>query len=92
MAEYIKNNLKEGSYVYIDYKRYGPYLPEDKFNFEYIQRAKIMEKLNINNLRNGDMDGYLVLSSLFYDRYYSQPVESDAFSFAGHIITMGGIR
>lgn len=35
---------------------------------------------------------YLRSDRFGYDRYFSQPVEADAFSFAGHIISNGGIR
>lgn len=48
-----------------------------------VEQASIWD----NNFRH-----YLRSDRFGYDRYYSQPVEADAFSFAGYIISSGGIR
>ena len=44
------------------------------------------------NLWDDNFRHYLRSERFGYDRYYSQPVEADAFSFAEHIITSGGIQ
>lgn len=72
MASWIEKNIPKGSTICIDWKRYGPYLNEKDYNIKYILRAKIIPKLYVPSLKESEYD-YLVLSSLFYDRYFSQP-------------------
>ena len=74
MADWINKNVPKGSTICIDWKRYGPYLNENDYNIKYILRAKIIPKLYVPALKNSEYD-YLVLSSLFYDRYFSQPAD-----------------
>ncbi|MGI6681132.1 MAG: ArnT family glycosyltransferase [Bdellovibrionota bacterium] len=74
MATWINENIPKGSTVCIDWKRYGPYLNEEDYNIQYILRAKIIPKLHVPALKRSEYD-YLVLSSLFYDRYFSQPAD-----------------
>ena len=72
MGAWMVKNLPINSEVYLDWKRYGPTLPEGVFKVTYIPRAKLVETLDINKLKSSGKS-YLVLSSLFYDRYFSQP-------------------
>lgn len=74
MADWINKNIPKGSTICIDWKRYGPYLNEDDYDIKYILRAKIIPKLYVPALKKSEYD-YLVLSSLFYDRYFSQPAD-----------------
>lgn len=70
MGRWIEENLPHGSRIYLDWKRYAPSVSEEQFELTFIPRAKIIKKLELNDLRNSGRD-YLVLSSLFYDRYFS---------------------
>lgn len=72
MAKWMTENLPRGSKVYLDWKPYAPRFWDNEFQITYVPRATILNNLNLSNLRKSDQD-YLVLSSLFYDRYFSQP-------------------
>lgn len=72
MKEWMVNNLEKGSTVLVDWKPYSPRFFDDEFNVVYLNRAEIITELGIENLLSKNAD-YLVLSSLFYDRYFSQP-------------------
>lgn len=72
MTAWMKANLPHGSKVYLDWKPYAPRFFEEEFEVTYIPRARILSHLNINELKRSGQD-YLVLSGLFYDRYFNQP-------------------
>jgi hypothetical protein len=72
LAEWMKTNLPAGSKVLMDWKPYCPNFHGAHFNVEHIPRARIIPGLDIQNLKNSGAQ-YLVLSSLFYNRYFSQP-------------------
>ncbi len=74
MTSWIEENIPKGKIICIDWKRYGPYLNEQDYDIKYILRAKIIPKLYVPSLKESEYD-YLVLSSLFYDRYFSQPAD-----------------
>lgn len=78
MAEWMIANLPRGAKIYMDWKPYCPRFWHDEFHVTYVPRATIMQQLDIRGLRKADQD-YLVLSSLFYDRYFSQPDSKPAF-------------
>jgi len=82
MARWMKENLPAGSKVYLDWKPYAPRFFEGEFQITHIPRAHILEQLGADSLRKSGYD-YLVLSSLFYDRYYSQPLAAPM--YAEHI-------
>lgn len=71
MERWMVENLPSGSKVYLDWKRYAPSFWQNEFEVTYVPRAKIIELLQLNALKGADQD-YLVLSTLFYDRYFSQ--------------------
>lgn len=71
MEDWMIKNLPHGSKVYLDWKRYAPSFWQNEFEITYIPRAEIIRLLEINSLKQADQD-YLVLSTLFYDRYFSQ--------------------
>ncbi len=71
-AAWMRENLPANSKVYLDWKPYAPRFFNNEFNVEYIMRSRIMEYLDIKKLKNSGYD-YLVLSSLFYERYFTQP-------------------
>lgn len=72
MAAWMKANLPPGSKVFMDWSPYCPRFHENEFAVEYIPRAHIIPKLDVSQLRESDAD-YLILSSLYYDRYFKQP-------------------
>jgi hypothetical protein len=72
LAQWMKSNLPAGSKVLMDWKPYCPNFHGEYFQVEHIPRARIIPELAIQNLRNSGAQ-YLVLSSLFYNRYFSQP-------------------
>lgn len=72
LAEWMIANLPHGSKVLMDWKPYCPNFHGEYFTVEHIPRAKIIPELSVHRLRNSGAQ-YLILSSLFYDRYFSQP-------------------
>lgn len=72
MSQWMIDNLPHGSTVLLDWKPYCPRFWHDEFKVVWVPRATILNNLSIENLKSSNGD-YLVLSSLFYDRYFSQP-------------------
>lgn len=72
MAQWMVQNLPPGSTVLMDWKPYCPRFWNNEFNVVYVPRATILNSLRLENLKSSGGQ-YLVLSSLFYDRYFSQP-------------------
>lgn len=72
MAQWIRENIPPGSTIMMDWKPYNPNLDGENFKIVYIERANILKELNARSLRRSGGQ-YMVLSSLFYDRYFSQP-------------------
>jgi hypothetical protein len=72
LAQWMEENIPAGSTVLMDWKPYCPRFPEGKFNIVYIPRARIIPELDVKALKSSGGQ-YLVLSSLFYGRYFSQP-------------------
>ena len=72
MAQWMKANLPQGSKVLMDWKPYCPNFHGEYFTVEHIPRARIILELDVPALRSSGAQ-YLVLSSLFYNRYFSQP-------------------
>lgn len=72
MEHWMKENIKKGSSVYIDWKPYSVRFWNEEFKQIYLPRSRIIPSLSVSELKKAKVD-YLVLSSLFYDRYFSQP-------------------
>lgn len=72
LASWMKENLPHGSKVLMDWKPYCPNFHGEYFEVEHIPRARIITELDVGALRRSGAD-YLVVSSLFYNRYFSQP-------------------
>jgi hypothetical protein len=72
LASWMKENLPHGSKVLMDWKPYCPNFHGEYFEVEHIPRARIITELDVAALRRSGAD-YLVVSSLFYNRYFSQP-------------------
>ncbi|MCB0328870.1 MAG: glycosyltransferase family 39 protein, partial [Bdellovibrionales bacterium] len=77
MARWMEENLPQRAKVYIDHKRYSPELSEERFEITYAPRAAIHKDLDLE-LLTGEGQEYLLLSSLWYDRYFSQPRTDEA--------------
>lgn len=72
MRDWILANIPAGSSIIADWEPYSAPLPQDKFSVEYIRRININSRLSIRALKQSGKD-YLLLSSLFYGRYFTQP-------------------
>ncbi len=72
LAAWMRDNIPAGSKVLMDWKPYCPQLDATRFNVEHIERARIIPELDPSVLRDSGAD-YLILSSLFYARYFNQP-------------------
>ena len=72
MAQWMIANVPSGAKVFIDWKPYEPSFPGGEFSLTYLPRDRIIEALDVAKLRDSGHD-YLLLSSLFYDRYFIQP-------------------
>jgi 4-amino-4-deoxy-L-arabinose transferase-like glycosyltransferase len=72
MAMWMRENLPPGAKVLMDWSPYCPRFYDNAFTIEYIPRAHIIPKLAVSHLKGAQAD-YLILSSLFYDRYFKQP-------------------
>ena len=70
-AKWMVENLPPHSRVLMDWSPYAPDAPPGHFNLTYVMRANVMRDFLLPKLQTGG--GYLVLSSLFYERYFSQP-------------------
>lgn len=78
MVEWMKQSIPAGSKILMDWKPYCPNFHGEAFQIQHIPRADIIEGLDIRALKESGAD-YLILSSLFYDRYFSQPDAVPAF-------------
>lgn len=72
MAIWMRQHIPAEATVLMDWKPYCPQLTGAPFKVEHIERARIIPELDPSVLRNSGAD-YLVLSSLFYARYFNQP-------------------
>lgn len=71
-ARWIEENLPAGSKILLDWQPYGPHLPADKFDVSIITRKRLASDFSPRALKQSGAD-YLVLSTLFYQRYFTQP-------------------
>lgn len=72
LSRWMVENIPHGSTVLIDWKPYSVSFPNKEITIEYLPRSKIIPALQIAELKKTGAD-YLVLSSLFYGRYFTQP-------------------
>jgi hypothetical protein len=72
LAAWMREHLPAGSKVLMDWKPYCPNFHGEHFVVDHIPRARIILELDVSALRESGAQ-YLVLSSLFYNRYFSQP-------------------
>lgn len=72
LAAWMVHHLPPGARVMVDWKPYGPRFFEGEFEVIYPDRSNLIAELSVGRLKASGAD-YLVLSSLFYDRYFSEP-------------------
>lgn len=72
MAEWIEGNIPENSKIMIDRAAYSVALDKDRYQILILSGSAILEELEVRRLKTSGYD-YLILSSLFYDRYFSEP-------------------
>lgn len=72
MAEWMSQEIPEGSRIYIDHKTYSPRLPRGQYRVTYASSENIADGLELETL-SSDGYQYLLLSSLWFDRFFSQP-------------------
>jgi hypothetical protein len=72
MAQWMNDNIPAGSQILMDWKPYCPRLAAESFQVQHIPRPDLIQDLDVKKLRKSGAD-YLILSSLFYNRYFSQP-------------------
>jgi 4-amino-4-deoxy-L-arabinose transferase-like glycosyltransferase len=73
MAEWIYQNIPSGSFQ-IDYPPYEAYLVGPTYQTPRLLPTELLEKARVGNIVN-DEPRYLLLSTLYYDRFFSQPNE-----------------
>ncbi len=71
-ARWMIEHLPKGSPIYLDWQPYTSYFTEDQFNVEFVFREGVVDLLTLTALKESGKK-YLLISSLFYDRYFSDP-------------------
>ena len=72
LAQWVDKNIPSGSKIYVDWEAYSPKLSPEKYQVQYLSGTSILELLEPKKLRNSDFE-YLILSSLFFNRYFTEP-------------------
>ncbi|RMD84219.1 MAG: phospholipid carrier-dependent glycosyltransferase, partial [Candidatus Dadabacteria bacterium] len=78
MKIWIERHIPRGSRIAMDWKPYNPPLNPDYFKIDYLPRDNILSNLLPEKLKSSGYD-YLLLSSLFYERFFKQPGANPAF-------------
>ena len=72
-ARWMVKHLSRGAPIFLDWERYAPYFSKEQFDVEYIEREGVREKeFTVAELKQSGRK-YMVLSSLFFDRYFTDP-------------------
>lgn len=74
-AAWIDEHIPEGSTFVMDFQPYSPQISNEKFIILNDPYLPVGEYIDIRKLRQIGVD-YIVLSSLAYDRFFSQPNQS----------------
>lgn len=72
LRDWMIENIPKGSKVLIDWKPYSPRFDNGEFESIYLSRSRIIPSLLPSSLKSMDAD-YLLMSSLYYGRYFNQP-------------------
>jgi hypothetical protein len=84
LKAWMLRELAPGSRLFIDFKYYSPQFLAQEFEIDYLTRARFIDQIDPATLRATDRD-YLLVSSLFYDRYFITP---DAAPFRERVRTL----
>lgn len=77
-GNWMREHLPRGAKVLITYyPRYSPEFETDEFDVVTLMQGNLMRQLDLDNLRRSGAQ-YLVLSSLFYERYFDPPLPEGA--------------
>lgn len=69
-GNWIQSNIQPGSVIVVPFKAYSPQLPESKFKITYLKGDRV-SSMSRKKFRTAGAD-YLIMSSLFYDRYLTK--------------------
>jgi len=71
VAWFLKN-VPQGTPLYIDWQPYAPYFAPESFDVNEIGRGAFSKRISLDSLASSRQK-YLIISSLFYDRYFGDP-------------------
>ena len=75
---WLSANAPAGSLILMDWQPYSPFLKNTPLKYDFLLRENILQKMNLEYLKASGAR-YLVLSSLFYDRYFHRAVNDPLF-------------
>ncbi len=78
MHAWMIENIPKGASILVDWKPYNPPFKEGEFNIIYLPREDIISKLRVSEIKKSGAD-YILLSSLYFSRYFDQPNSDPAF-------------
>ena len=71
MEDWMRQHIPHGSSLYINGMHYAPQFPEEEFDVKHLSIRKPKDFLVTNLVKSGR--GYVVVTSLVYDRFFNQP-------------------
>ena len=77
MADWMKQNIPPGTAILVDWWPYAPQFKEPVFKITQMDRADIFSNFELKFLKESEKE-YLLLSSLFYERFFIQPGAPEA--------------
>lgn len=72
MAAWIADNIPADKSILVDWRQYGPQYEQPPLEIEYLHPTEIILRIHPEALATSGHD-YLLLSSLHYSRYFTQP-------------------
>jgi hypothetical protein len=72
MRSWISTHIPADTHILVDWKAYAPFLDDLNLKVEYLPQQQIIPSLSVKSLKQSGAD-YLLVTSLFYDRYLVQP-------------------
>ena len=72
MAAWIAEHIPADKSILVDWRQYGPQYENPPLEIEYLHPTQIILRIHPEALANSGHD-YLLLSSLHYSRYFTQP-------------------
>lgn len=78
MRLWMLENIPRGSKIVVDWRPYNPQFNDDEFTIIYLPREDIIAHLRVSQLKKNEGE-YLLLSGLYYRRFFDQPNSNPAF-------------